>query len=97
MFEKSLADGAAHSADLALGSTQQAASHALNSMNAALDRGVERVRETTHQVRDSALRASDSTIGYIRDEPVKSVLIAAATGAALMAVVSLLTRPRGRN
>jgi len=25
------------------------------------------------------------------------VLIAAATGAALMAVVSLLTRPRGRN
>jgi hypothetical protein len=43
-------------------------------------------------LRDKALRASDNTVGYIKDEPVKAMLIAAATGAALMALVSLITR-----
>ncbi|NVO06801.1 MAG: hypothetical protein HXX19_13115 [Rhodoferax sp.] len=96
MFEKSLADGALHSADVALDTAQRAASHALDSMGAAIDRGVDRARATTHQVRDSALRASEGTVNYIRHDPVKSVLIAAATGAALMALVSLLTRHNGR-
>jgi ElaB/YqjD/DUF883 family membrane-anchored ribosome-binding protein len=96
MFEKPLVDGAAQRAEMALDSTHRAASHALDGMSAALDRGVERVRETTQQVRDGALRASDSTVGYIRNEPVKSVLMAAATGAALMALVSLLSRSHGR-
>ena len=34
--------------------------------------------------------ASDLTVNYIKDEPVKSILIAAATGAALMGLVSLM-------
>ena len=60
-------------------------------------RGVDAVRDTSQQLRDKALRASDTTVQYIKDEPVKSVLIAAATGAALMALVSLLARSRGSN
>lgn len=56
--------------------------------------GVDSVRETSHQLRLKAERASESTVGYIRHEPVKSVLIAAATGAALMALVSLVARSR---
>jgi ElaB/YqjD/DUF883 family membrane-anchored ribosome-binding protein len=57
-----------------------------------VDNGVGRVRETAQQVRERAARASQTTVSYIRHDPVKSVLIAAATGAALMALVSLLTR-----
>lgn len=58
----------------------------------AARRGVEAVRDTSAQLREKALKASDSTVGYIKDEPVKAMLIAAATGAALMALVSLITR-----
>ncbi|MCR5863722.1 MAG: hypothetical protein ACK4PH_19015 [Aquincola tertiaricarbonis] len=57
-------------------------------------RGLDTMRERSAQIRDRAVRVSDNTVGYIKDEPVKSMLIAAATGAALMALVSLLSRSR---
>jgi len=57
-------------------------------------RGLEAVKDSSQVVRDKALRASDSTVAYIKDEPVKAILIAAATGAALMALISLMTRSR---
>lgn len=57
-------------------------------------RGIDSVRERTAHLRESAVRVSDNTVGYIKDEPVKSMLIAAATGAALMALVSLISRSR---
>ena len=60
----------------------------------AARRGVEAVRDTSAQLREKAIKASDSTVGYIKDEPVKSMLIAAATGAALMALVSMMGRSR---
>jgi ElaB/YqjD/DUF883 family membrane-anchored ribosome-binding protein len=59
-------------------------------------RSVDAIRDSSEQLREKALRASDSTVGYIKDEPVKAVLIAAATGAALMAMLSLMTRSNGR-
>jgi ElaB/YqjD/DUF883 family membrane-anchored ribosome-binding protein len=40
------------------------------------------------------VRATDSTVNYIKDEPLKAMLIAAATGAALMALMALLNRSR---
>ena len=52
------------------------------------------MRNGSQHLREKAVQASDSTIGYIKDEPVKAMLIAAATGAALMAMLSLLTRRR---
>ena len=52
-------------------------------------------RRSVETVRDQALRAGESTRGYIKDEPVKSVLIAAAVGAALMALVALIGRAAG--
>ena len=61
--------------------------------SALAQRGVETVRERSLQLRDQAVRASDNTVGYIRDEPVKSVLIAAAAGAILVALLRLLRRP----
>ena len=60
----------------------------------AARRGVEAVRDTSAQVRERALKASDTTVSYIKDEPVKAMLIAAATGAALMALIGLLSRSR---
>lgn len=55
-------------------------------------RGMDSVRETTQQIRAKAGQASDATVSYIKEEPVKAMLIAAATGAALMALVSLAAR-----
>ena len=56
-----------------------------------------RVRDTSAQLRERALIASDNAVGYIKDEPIKAMLIAAATGAALMALVSLASRSRNRD
>lgn len=57
-------------------------------------RGVDAVRHGTQQLRDGAEQASTRTVGYIKDEPMKAMLIAAATGAALMALLSLISHSR---
>jgi ElaB/YqjD/DUF883 family membrane-anchored ribosome-binding protein len=55
-------------------------------------RGVNSARETSNELISKAHRASDHTVGYIKDEPVKAMLIAAATGAALMALMAAMSR-----
>ena len=55
-------------------------------------RGLAAVKDASHQVRARAEHASESTVSYIRAEPVKATLIAAATGAALMGIVCLMSR-----
>ncbi len=62
--------------------------------NSLVQRGMDSIRDTSHHLQDSARHASQSTVKYIKDEPVKSILIAAATGAALMALVGLMSRSR---
>ena len=57
-------------------------------------RSADAVRDRSADIKERAVRTSDMTIGYIKDEPVKAILIAAATGAVLMALVSLLNRDR---
>lgn len=59
-------------------------------------RGLERARQASHQVRDTVAHASDRTVGYIKDEPVKSVLIAAVAGAALASLIGWVARSRSR-
>lgn len=44
------------------------------------------------QIRDSARHAGDTTTTYIRDQPVKSVLMAAAGGAFLVGLINLFRR-----
>jgi len=60
----------------------------------AAKRGMEVMRDTTQQLREKAQVAGDSTVAYVKDEPVKSMLIAAATGAVLMGLISLMGRSR---
>lgn len=52
------------------------------------------VRDGSQQLRRKVEQASDASAGYIRGEPIKSVLMAAAAGAALMALGSLFARSR---
>lgn len=62
--------------------------------SALAQRGMSAVRDRSQMLHDKAVHATDRTEMYIRDEPLKAVLIAAATGAALMALVALLSRSR---
>ena len=69
----------------------QAASHA----SGYARRGMHMVRDGSLALRDKAYRASDNTVGYIKDEPIKAILVAAAAGAAIAAIVGYV-RSRGR-
>lgn len=66
-------------------------------VSAMAHRGLHSVRDTSQQLRDQAQRVSDNTVSYVRVEPVKSMLMAAATGAALMALFTLLSHSRSRS
>ena len=57
-------------------------------------RGIERARQATATVREQATRVSDQTVGYIKDEPMKAVLMAAAAGAVAALVIGWLGRSR---
>jgi len=82
-----LIDQTAQSAGAAIQTTQRVANDAVGSLSKSLN-------SAQHKVRESAYMASDKTVAYIREEPVKSMLIAAATGAALMAVARAISQPR---
>jgi ElaB/YqjD/DUF883 family membrane-anchored ribosome-binding protein len=70
--------------------------HATDQVSSLAHRGIDGVCESSHQLRVKAEHASENTVNYIRHEPMKSVLIAAATGAALMALISLVSHTRHR-
>lgn len=96
MFKQSPVDKSLQSAEMILENTQRAASGALDELTHALDQGVERAREASLNLRHSAQRASLLTSNAIRHDPVKSVMIAAATGAALMGIITLIARSQNR-
>ena len=75
---------------------RQQAAPAINRAGELAQQGVDTVRDTAQQMRNRALQATDSTLSYIKEEPIKAMLIAAATGAGLMALLSLLTRSSNR-
>ncbi len=61
---------------------------------AAAKRSLDAVRDGASSVREHAHSVGDATVRYVRDEPVKSILIAAAAGAALMALLSVIQSGR---
>jgi ElaB/YqjD/DUF883 family membrane-anchored ribosome-binding protein len=64
--------------------------------SAMAHRSVDAMRDSSVHVRETAKRMSDETVNYIKADPVKSMLMAAATGAVLMAMVSLMSSTRNR-
>lgn len=100
-----LADQAAGAADEALNSLSASVcdmqakvapmlDRAGERVSALAQRGMDAVRDGSTQVRNRAQHAGDAATGYIRHDPVKAMLIAAVTGAALMGLLGLLTRTR---
>lgn len=64
---------------------------------AMAERGLGALREGSNDLRNAAMRTSDRTVEYIQSDPVKSVLMAAAAGAVMMALVGLLARRSHRD
>ncbi|WP_374674834.1 hypothetical protein [Ideonella sp.] len=83
-----------HGADDLLHAAPNAFSRAAAQMEAITRRGVDRAREAGHRVSDSAHLARDRTLGYVAHEPVKSLLIAVAAGAAVALLAGWLSRSR---
>ena len=50
--------------------------------------------DASQQVRDAASQASDSVIAYAKENPVKAILIATATGAVLATLFHTISRSR---
>jgi len=57
-------------------------------------RSIDRARQTSQDVRDRVGHAGDVTAAYVKDEPMKSILLAAAAGAAVVMLAGMLTRSR---
>ena len=55
-------------------------------------RGIDKARQASAEVRERVHVAGEHTVSYIKDEPVKSVLMAAAAGALLAALIGLVAR-----
>jgi ElaB/YqjD/DUF883 family membrane-anchored ribosome-binding protein len=60
-------------------------------------RGVDGVRDNAARLRDTTRRSSQRTASYIKEEPAKAILIAAATAAAVIGLASLIGRLRDRD
>ena len=100
-----VADHAADTASQAIRATRRATDRALKRLNETVEAARGRTspvidrwtseadaaaRRSVAAVRETALRARGATTGYVRDEPLKAVLIAAVAGAVLLALVQLL-------
>ncbi len=55
-------------------------------------RGLEMAKHATDTARAQAVQANDRALGYVRQEPAKAVLIAAAVGAGLALLAGMLAR-----
>lgn len=85
-------DGLSHSLQAARQQVVPALNGIGDQATALVHHGMDSVRNTSHQIREGAHHASDRTVAYIREEPVKSMLIAAATGAVLMALARVISQ-----
>lgn len=83
-----LVDRAAQSADKALEATRRAADSVIDGV---IDK-VHDIRDSASPVMDRIVSPFDSISQYTQEAPLKSLLAAAAAGAALMALIGLLNR-----
>lgn len=79
------------------GQASTAFQHLKSDTEALAHRGMDAVRDSASQLREKSLHAKEATTSYIQHEPVKSVLMAAAVGAALMGLLALFSSRHGHN
>jgi ElaB/YqjD/DUF883 family membrane-anchored ribosome-binding protein len=75
-------------------SARRAGSKVLDKVIATANDWRDEAAPVVERVKRSVQQASDRGVGYVRDEPVRTLLMAAAAGVAIYAVVRLLS---GRN
>lgn len=75
-------------------SLKPALEHLVENVQHTLRHGLDSVTESRKQAQKSLARGADATARYVAEQPVKSVLLAAATGAAVTALLIALTRRR---
>lgn len=88
--KSNIADRLALSADSAIHSTQYAANKAFDRLSG----GVESLRGRAGPLMERAAAKAEAGKHYIEERPVKALLIAAATGAALAMLLSWMGRSR---
>lgn len=71
-------------------SSQSALTNAASHADELARKGIEQARRASAAIRETAQETGDRTVAYIREQPVKSVLVAAAAGA-------LIAMALGRN
>lgn len=69
-------------------------SEALEQADSLMHRGAGALHQTGQNLQQRTTHARELASDYVRKEPFKSLLMAAATGAVLMGMVSLLSRSR---
>lgn len=70
------------------------AEDAAASVHDLTNRSIERAREMSSALRDRAYNAGSQTVGYVREQPLKTVLLAVAAGAAIAVLARLLSNHR---
>ncbi len=85
-------DGVAASAQRARDEAMPRLDAAADRADAVIDSASHRVRDAAESLRGRAQQATNSAQAYVKEQPMKSVLWAAAGGAALMALASLALR-----
>lgn len=71
--------------------------HAAQQADGLLQRGADALRGNSEQLQAQAARAQDQINTYVREEPLKSLLVAAVAGAVLMGVLGLMWRGRSHH
>jgi ElaB/YqjD/DUF883 family membrane-anchored ribosome-binding protein len=99
---KSLSDDASKLAQQGMDSLSSAGKHANTAMHQAAHdtselahRGMDALREGSADLRESGQHARQYTTDHIRHDPIKSVLIAAAVGAGLMGLLTMVSHLSG--
>lgn len=75
---------------------EEARSTAGNALHSLIDGTEDLARHGLDTLRDRSGRAREATTTFVHDKPLTALLMAAATGAAMMGLVALLTRHSGR-
>lgn len=78
--------------DLAAAKAQDAASR--KSTDQALDKAKDELQSVKEQVQTQAANVSDKVADYTQEDPLKAMLIAAAAGALVMGLLTLIVRSR---
>ena len=95
---QALADKAADKVQGSIRDAKQAAGpavdNAINRVRSMGRQGMEAVGDAAQRTRDAASYASDSIVTYTRENPVKALLIAAASGALLLSLLNVIKSTR---